>query len=213
MSKIRSNFPGANELIFIYLPAHATSLVAGSESMTAGSCLLYSVYLVSSYMYFIEHLLMGCILYLLLICAIIFNLHWLINYFCHDSICVDVIYIFSCDQAALRSRLSVRLSVLSFTPFSLCKFKFKFFIVSIPSHLFHYVSSSYHHEIFRCYYHWQKWCPWKRSEVKGHSHRGQNKFCPNLGVSRLQLQFKFTGGYKMMHKAWSSIEEVPYCFF
>ena len=35
---------------------------------------------------------------------------------------------------------------------------------------------------------------------------------PRLGVSGLQLKFEFTNGYKMMHKAWSSIEEVPYCF-
>ena len=35
---------------------------------------------------------------------------------------------------------------------------------------------------------------------------------PKLGVSGLQLQFEFTNGYEMMHKAWSSIEEVPYCF-
>ena len=35
--------------------------------------------------------------------------------------------------------------------------------------------SSYHHEIFRSYYHGQKWCPCKRSrsEVKGQGHRGQ----------------------------------------
>ena len=26
-------------------------------------------------------------------------------------------------------------------------------------------------------------------------------------------QFEFTNGYEMMHKAWSSIEEVPYCFW
>ena len=26
------------------------------------------------------------------------------------------------------------------------------------------------------------------------------------------LKFEFTNGYEMMHKAWSSIEEVPYCF-
>ena len=26
------------------------------------------------------------------------------------------------------------------------------------------------------------------------------------------LQFEFTDGYEMMHKDWSSIEEVPYCF-
>ena len=24
--------------------------------------------------------------------------------------------------------------------------------------------------------------------------------------------FEITNGYEMMHKAWSSIEEVPYCF-
>ena len=36
--------------------------------------------------------------------------------------------------------------------------------------------SSYHHEIFRTYYHGQKWCPCKRSrsEVKGQGHRGQH---------------------------------------
>ena len=27
-------------------------------------------------------------------------------------------------------------------------------------------SSSYHHEIFRSYYHWRKWCPCKRSRSK-----------------------------------------------
>ena len=35
---------------------------------------------------------------------------------------------------------------------------------------------------------------------------------PRLGVSGLWLKFEFTNGYEMMHKAWSSIEEVPYCF-
>ena len=35
---------------------------------------------------------------------------------------------------------------------------------------------------------------------------------PRLGVSGLQLQFEFTNGYEMMHKAWSSIGEVHYCF-
>ena len=36
--------------------------------------------------------------------------------------------------------------------------------------------SSYHHVIFRSYYHGQKWWPCKRSrsEVKGHGHRGQH---------------------------------------
>ena len=36
--------------------------------------------------------------------------------------------------------------------------------------------SSYHHEIFRTYYQWQKWRPCKRSrsEVKGQGHRGHD---------------------------------------
>ena len=36
--------------------------------------------------------------------------------------------------------------------------------------------SSYHHEIFRSYYQWQKWRPCKRtrSEVEGQGHRGQH---------------------------------------
>ena len=41
-------------------------------------------------------------------------------------------------------------------------------------------SSSYHHEIFRSYYQWQKWRPCKRSrsEVKGQGHRGHNPTLP-----------------------------------
>ena len=40
--------------------------------------------------------------------------------------------------------------------------------------------SSYHHEIFRSYYQWQKWCPCKRSrlEVKGQGHRGHDPTSP-----------------------------------
>ena len=37
-------------------------------------------------------------------------------------------------------------------------------------------------------------------------------FRPKLGVCRLYIQFEFTDGYEMMHKVWSSIEEVPFCF-
>ena len=45
------------------------------------------------------------------------------------------------------------------------------------------------------------------------SHGSKNRqIWPKLGVSGLLLQFEFTNGYEMMHKAWSSIEEVPYCF-
>ena len=38
--------------------------------------------------------------------------------------------------------------------------------------------SSYHHEIFRSHNHWQ-------SDVHAQGHRGQNKFCTNLGISAL----------------------------
>ena len=45
------------------------------------------------------------------------------------------------------------------------------------------------------------------------SHGQKNRrFWPELSVSGLQLQVEFTNGYKMMHKAWSNIAEVPYCF-
>ena len=35
---------------------------------------------------------------------------------------------------------------------------------------------------------------------------------PRLGVSGLQLKFESANGFEMMHKAWCSIEEVPFCF-
>ena len=57
------------------------------------------------------------------------------------------ILIFSCDQAALWTVFSVRLSVC----LSVCHT----FLTMFPS--------SYHHDIFRSYYQWQKWCPCKRS--------------------------------------------------
>ena len=71
---------------------------------------------------------------------------------------------FSCDQAALQMVFSVCLSVrLSVRP-------------SVRHTFFTMFPSSYHHEIFRSYYHGQKWCPCKRSrsEVKGQGHRGQH---------------------------------------
>ena len=44
------------------------------------------------------------------------------------------------------------------------------------------------------------------------SHGSKNhRIWLKLGVSGLWLQFEFTNGYEMMHKAWSSIEQVPYC--
>ena len=68
--------------------------------------------------------------------------------------------IFSCDQAALWMVFSVCLSV-----------RHTFLTMLL---------SSYHHEIFRSYYKWQKWRPCKRSrsEVKGQGHRGHNPTLP-----------------------------------
>ena len=43
---------------------------------------------------------------------------------------------------------------------------------------------------------------------RSRSHRSK----PNLTVSGPLLQFEFTYDDKMTHKAWSSTEEVPYCF-
>ena len=53
-----------------------------------------------------------------------------------------------------------------------------------------------------------------RSYVKlqGHTAKKNRRFWPKLGVSGLQLQLEFTDGYEMMHRAWGSIVEVPYCF-
>ena len=78
------------------------------------------------------------------------------------------VYIFSCDQAALQMVFSVCLSVcLSVCP-SVRPSVRHTFLTMFPS--------LYHHEIFRSYYQWQKWCPCKRSrsEVKGQGHRGHN---------------------------------------
>ena len=49
----------------------------------------------------------------------------------------------------------------------------------------------------------------KISRSHGSKH---HRIWPKLGVSGLKLQFEFTNGYEMMHKAWSSTENVPYCF-
>ena len=54
-----------------------------------------------------------------------------------------------------------------------------------------------------------------RPSIKFEAHAGQKnrQFWPELRVSGLSLQFKFTDGFEIMHKAWRSIEEVPYCFW
>ena len=53
-----------------------------------------------------------------------------------------------------------------------------------------------------------------RSYVKfqGHTALKNRRIWPKLGVSGQQLQFEFTDGYEMLHKAWNSKGEVPYCF-
>ena len=68
--------------------------------------------------------------------------------------CCDFIMHFSCDQAALQMVFSVRLSVCPSVRPSVCHTFFTMF------------PSSYHHEIFRSYYQWQKWRPCKRSRSK-----------------------------------------------
>ena len=62
--------------------------------------------------------------------------------------------LFSCDQASIWLVQSVRLSVRPYVRLSVCHTFFTMF------------PSSYHHEIFRSYYHGQKWCPCKRSGSK-----------------------------------------------
>ena len=64
---------------------------------------------------------------------------------------------FICDQAALRTLISVCLSVR----------------LSVRHTLLTMFLSLYHPDIFRTYYHWQMWPPCKRSrsEVNGQGHR------------------------------------------
>ena len=54
-----------------------------------------------------------------------------------------------------------------------------------------------------------------RSDVhaKGQGQRSRSqRSWPHLGVSGLSLQFEFTYGDEIMHKAWCCLEEVPYWF-
>ena len=53
-----------------------------------------------------------------------------------------------------------------------------------------------------------------RSYVKlqGHTALKIVEFDPNWAFPDSKLQLEFTDGYEMMHRAWSSIVEVPYCF-
>ena len=99
-------------------------------------------------------------------------------------------WIFSSDQTALRTLLSVCLSVCH-----------TFLIMFV---------SSYHPEIFRNYYHWQTWSPYKRSKVKVTEVKAN--FASIWAFQDHNSSFKFTDGYEMMHIAWSSIGDLPYCF-
>ena len=49
-------------------------------------------------------------------------------------------------------------------------------------------------------------------KFQGYIAKKNRRIWPIWGVSGLYLQFEFTNGYEMMHKAWSSIEGVPYRF-
>ena len=49
-------------------------------------------------------------------------------------------------------------------------------------------------------------------QISGSHGTKNHRFLAELGVSGLYLQFEFTDGYEMMHKAWSRIKDVPYCF-
>ena len=52
-----------------------------------------------------------------------------------------------------------------------------------------------------------------RSSIKFQGRSGQKNhwFWPQLSFSGMQLKFGFAYGFEMMHKAWCSIEDVPYC--
>ena len=51
----------------------------------------------------------------------------------------------------------------------------------------------------------------QKVKVKGQGHRGHIHYFVLFGIF-LDCNSNFTDGYKMMHKAWSSKEEVPFCF-
>ena len=113
---------------------------------------------------------------------------------------------FSCDQAALRTLLSVRLHVrLSVRPSpTLSKY-------------------SYHLIMPKIYYHWQKGCPCKRSrsEVIGQGHKGQNKkiadFDPNWAFSDfnsslnspMAMKSIYLRVYSLHHNVLPTLQSIP----
>ena len=46
---------------------------------------------------------------------------------------------------------------------------------------------------------------------RSHRTKKNPNFDPNWVFRDFKLQFEFTNGFEMMHKAWRTIEEVPYC--
>ena len=66
---------------------------------------------------------------------------------------------------------------------------------------------------------WIHWWLWNDPQCLKQHRRGallffkvNCRFWPELSVSGLLLHFEFTHGFEMMHKAWCSIEKVPYSF-
>ena len=91
-------------------------------------------------------------------------------------------FVFSWDQAALKIPLSVCLSVCP----SVCHTFFTMFL------------SSYHHEILRLKV--------KVTDVK------KLLIFTQIGRFWTVTPVWITNGYEMMHKAWSRLGKVPYCF-
>ena len=108
---------------------------------------------------------------------------------------------FSCNQAALCMVQS--LSVCPSFHLSVCPSVFYTFFTMFPS--------SYHNENFRSYYQWWTVTCMQNIKVRGQRSRSQRSK-PNIAVSGPQLQFEFTYDDEMMHRAWCSLGEVPYCF-
>ena len=84
-----------------------------------------------------------------------------------------------------------------------------------PSHLFNYLP------IIASSWNFQESLPWPKvmsmQNVKVRGQRSRSKrskqILTQIGRFRtVYLHFVFTHGYEMIHIAWSSIEEVPYCF-
>ena len=79
-------------------------------------------------------------------------------------------------------------------------------------HLFHKVP------LIVSSWNFQEWLPMKevismqKVQVRGQRSRSQRSW-PHLTVSGPYLQFEFTYGDEMMHKAWCCLGEVPYCFW